>query len=938
MSGGAAPPASCIKHGSPPPHDGPYATVEDFCSDAPRGTPAPYLAPTMEMFSSWDAESYADQARQFVLDRAYIELGWASDAHWRLTGPVDGCASDGTLRSYGTHHQAIRIYYSPEVIDWLCSGRVGDLPAGAMMVKEAKNITYDNLLVDSETGELSTAQDLAPELFTVMIKSNGFSWDDWYWALVTPAEGNPPIGDRSGVSIPGFPEEPTAISPSWLPTGNRQGTAVYPFYGFGGNCVNCHSSAEKDQTYAALENLIGDEVVYGHLGPGVTPGRAPAPIAFPSALPDADPAFLAAFPQFDKVDFARAWDLRLPAETYDRAPAAAASEEPETFVTSDQCIACHDATIRHAGPPNMSVPRPDKPPLNLSPYAEWRASPMGLAGRDPVFYAQLESETNRMSYTPKLKGKEKCVENLCLYCHGVMGARQLTMDTASVPPDPDCEGLLPRDQEQGGMLFSRDMVGAWRDEDPLFAKYGGLARDGVSCATCHHIDEEGLGREETFTGNFHVTSPTNVVGPYSDPLTKPMENALGITPRGGEHMKQATACSSCHAVKLPVFKNDGTLVGHRYEQSTYLEWLNSGAKSVPCQKCHMSTKHAGGDLAFKIANIEDETIAFSHGRLPDADITLPVRAPYARHTLFGLNVFLTSFFEQFPLILGNRQIDTLNPVATPPLITAREMALNEMVPATASVAIDRIKRSRSGIEVNVTVVNKAGHNFPSGVGFRRAFIELVVLDAAGNTLWASGLTTKLGEIVDGRTGSVLPSEYFRRSRDGKGPDFQPHYEEITREDQVQIYEELVRDSDHRMTTSFLHRVSVEKDNRLRPRDWDSRGAWASVTEPHGTGRDTDYKTGPSKQLLDGRDSLAYKVPALAGAATVRATLYYQATPPYYLEHRFKSGKKGPSRDDTERLYYLASNLNVDARSESGEPYIKDWKLKIASTSAAVRAP
>ena len=27
--------------------------------------------------------------------------------------------------------------------------------------------------------------------------------------------------------------------------------------------------------------------------------------------------------------------------------------------------------------------------VNVSPYGEWRWSPMGLAGRDPIFFAQL---------------------------------------------------------------------------------------------------------------------------------------------------------------------------------------------------------------------------------------------------------------------------------------------------------------------------------------------------------------------------------------------------------------------------------------------------------------------------------------------------------------------------------------------------------------------
>ena len=32
------------------------------------------------------------------------------------------------------------------------------------------------------------------------------------------------------------------------------------------------------------------------------------------------------------------------------------------------------------------------PTMNVSPFGEWRWSPMGLAGRDPIFYAQLDSE------------------------------------------------------------------------------------------------------------------------------------------------------------------------------------------------------------------------------------------------------------------------------------------------------------------------------------------------------------------------------------------------------------------------------------------------------------------------------------------------------------------------------------------------------------------
>ncbi|PYT04584.1 MAG: hypothetical protein DMF60_14845 [Acidobacteria bacterium] len=56
--------------------------------------------------------------------------------------------------------------------------------------------------------------------------------------------------------------------------------------------------------------------------------------------------------------------------------------------------------------------------------------------------------------------------------------------------------------------------------------------------------------------------------------------------------------------------------------------------------------------------------------------------------------------------------------------------------------------------------------------------------------------------------------------------------------------------------------------------------------------------------------------------TVKATLYYQSIPPYYLIQRFEGAPNAPG---TQRLFYLTSRLNPD-----GTP-IEDWKLLIASS-------
>ena len=66
--------------------------------------------------------------------------------------------------------------------------------------------------------------------------------------------------------------------------------------------------------------------------------------------------------------------------------------------------------------------------------------------------------------------------------------------------------------------------------------------------------------------------------------------------------------------------------------------------------------------------------------------------------------------------------------------------------------------------------------------------------------------------------------------------------------------------------------------------------------------------------------------ALGGTpASVQATLYYQATPPYFLQDRFCTSQS----DDTKRLYFVAGNLDL-----TGTP-AASWKLKLVTTGPVV---
>ncbi|MFL5086288.1 MAG: hypothetical protein ACJ8FP_15850, partial [Xanthobacteraceae bacterium] len=243
--------------------------------------------------------------------------------------------------------------------------------------------------------------------------------------------------------------------------------------------------------------------------------------------------------------------------------------------------------------------------------------------------------------------------------------------------------------------------------------------------------------------------------------------------------------------------------------------------------------------------------------------------------------------------------------------------------------------------------------FPSGVGFRRAFLQFSVLDKDNRTLWSSGRTNGMGVIVD-QDGAPLAGELWWKDDcsariDPDARIHQPHYQVITRQDQAQIYQELVSTPanvaaptctadakpEGQLTTSFLSICARVKDNRLLPQDFlpladrieisRALGAGADMAEdsgPAAVGDDPDYVTG-------GGDSLLYRVPLseLSGKpAAVQATLYYQATPPFFLQDRFCTSNS----IDTKRLYYLAGKLDVSGPTQ-------DWKLRVV-TSGPVSVP
>ncbi len=760
-------------------------------------------------------------------------------------------------------------------------------------------------------------------------------------------------------------------------------------------CTNCHASARDNQTFASLGNIKDEpgsyltflsedfyrtqsDEVYTRFSQILQHERVRLEAL---RIPQAEPAMNAGLAHALRMP-ASPYVADMPSQAYDHAWVPGGGPGPSSaFVTSDQCVGCHSAGgtgLQY----EMTTPGPNDLLVNLSPYGTWRTSPMGLAGRDPIFFAQLASETQTFhtAVAPK-------VQDTCLGCHGILGQRQAAIDSARSPACPD---------------FLRETVDAvpFPPDNPSApsARLGGLARDGVSCTACHHmvlgqadtakfhdapqnrcvaqrqdfLNPGATGFARTFTGSFLVGATDALYGPFPDPKEMPMRHALGIRPEKSDTITSSEMCGTCHTVHLPVMQGTQEL-GHTYEQTTYPEWafsayrtgdtpdgklpLGAGPLAQSCQGCHMpNTATDGTKFRSKIAGIQE------HGNFPQVenglagkDIDLPVREGFARHVLVGLNVFLIEMAEQFSSIFGiTTQDPMLGSSGVPPLDYTRDAMLEQAASRSAAISVTRVQNSAESLAATVTVANKTGHKLPSGVGFRRAFVDFRVLDSAGDTLWESGRTNADGVLTDQQNRPITGELWWKPDCSGRaGADnpHQPHYQSISRQDQVQIYQELVtapptgaavRCGPHAaptgaLTTSFLSICGKLKDNRLLPTGFlplDSRieishalGADADMaedTDPVGVGDDPDYRDG-------GADTLTYRVPRadIAGQPTaVQATLYYQAIPPFFLQDRFCTAK-GVDRD---RLAYMSSALKLDNTPAA------DWKLPMVTTGRVALPP
>jgi hypothetical protein len=348
-----------------------------------------------------------------------------------------------------------------------------------------------------------------------------------------------------------------------------------------------------------------------------------------------------------------------------------------------------------------------------------------------------------------------------------------------------------------------------------------------------------------YSGNIHYDTSRVEYGPFTAPLTGPMELYVGLTPTHSLHMSRSAVCSPCHTLLTNTADLNGNSTGgHFVEQATYHEWLNSNFNSdQPCQSCHMPQVQDPVIIANNILNLQP-------------------RSPFNLHKFMGGNSFMLNLIKQNKQALG---IDAPD-VDFDSTITATTNLLQQAT-LDMNSRIDSIQNDTLYLSVELT--NKAGHKFPSGYPSRRAYVQLAVTNAT-DTLFQSGMLRADHEVT------------------GQGATVEPHYNVITDSTQVQIYEMVLHDVNNNFTTVLERASGALKDNRIPPNGFTTAHYAYDTTLIVGSAlTDADFNKASGVEGT-GKDIVHYHIAlhGKGGQLRVSSAVYYQTLPPRWLAEMF----------------------------------------------------
>lgn len=516
----------------------------------------------------------------------------------------------------------------------------------------------------------------------------------------------------------------------------------------------------------------------------------------------------------DRVPRAHAFHSDEELEAFDRG-VGLASGSNTYFKGSGTCSGCHGHD------PSGFAMTTQEGGVDVNVVDDWRSTMMANSAKDPFWRAKVSHE---VLVNPAHQAE---LEDKCTSCHAPSGRHD--------------KFLTGMGHYSIGEL-DQDLLG----------------QDGVSCVPCHIQSADSLGL--VFSGNLKFdTLDRPLYGPYGYPddptplFGAPMTSFVGYQPMYGAHIHDAGLCAGCHTLQTATADLDGNFTGDMFtEQATYHEWLNSKFNTdehpedgVTCQGCH-------------VPQLTNDGVVISANYL-----FLQPRSPFGLHQFAGANTFMLELLKNnigaLQLFANETQFDST--------ISRTERMLHSGLVLEAGMA----SRDADTSFVEVTLLNAAGHKFPSGYPSRRAWVELVMTDAEGDTIFRSGGWDGTYEVI------------------GHDADWEPHYDVINQPDQAQIYEMVMGDVNGDKTTTLERAASKLKDNRLVPELFSTAHyTYDTAFISNVPASDVDFNHDEMGVEGSGSDVVHYHVPmnGYAGTVNVKARVWYQSSPPKWMEEMF----------------------------------------------------
>lgn len=455
---------------------------------------------------------------------------------------------------------------------------------------------------------------------------------------------------------------------------------------------------------------------------------------------------------------------------------------------------------------------------DVSIITDWSSTMMANSSRDPFWRAKVRSE---MARHPEL---QTVINDKCSKCHAPMANAQAKKDNT----------IAGQAIFDGGILD----VGHTKHD---------AAMDGVSCTLCHQIPATpALGTLATMSGNYTVNDTKTIFGPYGGPgdtalFTMPMVMHTGFTPTYGAHAKDSKLCASCHNLKTPYVDAAGNVLSTTPEsefpeQTPYMEWEQSSYVSQKsCQGCHMS----------RTDGVKISTMGMSG-----------LRNNFAIHDLVGANKLMLDILNNNRAQLGVLSNNFPETIAK----------TDAMLKSAAVVTLAEQRDTAGALDFTLQIDSTTGHKLPTAYPSRRAILHVSVTNPQSQIVWESGKVN-----ADGSVEGV--------DADVNGDTFEPHYDQITAEDQVQVYEAIMGNNLGEVTYSLLRGKEYLKDNRILPPGFNKAGAPADVRVVGAALSDNNF--------IGGGDQISYQIGGLPpGNYTVKAELVYQTLSHAYAEDLF----------------------------------------------------